>query len=119
MTLDVGRIRSSYPALSDGYAYLDGAAGTQMPSSVIEAISGAYPAGLGNLGGAFPASLRTGEIVRACRQAVADLVGGEPRGVILGPEHDHAHLPARGDAFQELGPRATKWSCPGWTTTRT
>ncbi len=49
MTLDVAKIRSSYPALSDGYAYLDGAAGTQMPSSVIEAISGAYLAGLGNV----------------------------------------------------------------------
>jgi len=41
VTLDVTSIRSSYPALEDGYAYLDGAAGTQMPSSVIEAISGA------------------------------------------------------------------------------
>ena len=85
MTLDIARIRSSYPALVDGYAYLDGAAGTQMPSSVIEAISGAYLAGLGNAGGAFPASRRAGEIVRACRLAVADLVGGEPLGVILGP----------------------------------
>ena len=42
MTLDIAEIRSSYPALGDGYAYLDGAAGTQVPSSVIEAISGAY-----------------------------------------------------------------------------
>jgi len=84
VTLDITRIRSSYPALDDGYAYLDGAAGTQMPSGVVEAISGAYLAGLGNLGGAFPASHRSGEIVSACRQAVADLVGGEPLGVILG-----------------------------------
>jgi cysteine desulfurase family protein (TIGR01976 family) len=85
VTLDVSKIRSSYPALGDGYAYLDGAAGTQVPSSVIAAISGAYLAGLGNTGGAFPASRRAGEIVRACRLAVADLVGGEPLGVILGP----------------------------------
>ena len=85
MTIDVAKIRSSYPALSDGYAYLDGAAGTQVPSSVIEAIAGAYLTGLGNVGGPFPASHRSGEIVRACRQAVADLVGGEPEGVILGP----------------------------------
>jgi cysteine desulfurase family protein (TIGR01976 family) len=85
VTLDVAKIRSSYAALSDGYAYLDGAAGTQVPSSVIEAISGAYLAGLGNVGGAFPASQRADEILRACRQAVADLVGGEPAGVILGP----------------------------------
>ncbi len=85
MALDVSRIRSSYPALADGYAYLDGAAGTQVPSSVVEAISAAYLAGLGNAGGAFPASHRSGEIVRACRSAVADLVGGQPAGVVLGP----------------------------------
>jgi cysteine desulfurase family protein (TIGR01976 family) len=85
LPLDIARIRSSYPALADGYAYLDGAAGTQVPSSVVAAISGAYLAGLGNVGGSFPASRRSGEMVRACRTAVADLVGGEPSGVILGP----------------------------------
>jgi cysteine desulfurase family protein (TIGR01976 family) len=85
MAFEITKVRSSYPALDDGYAYLDAAAGTQMPRSVIEAISGAYLAGLGNLGGAFPASHRSDEIVRACRTALADLVGGEPEGVILGP----------------------------------
>ncbi|MGA2527665.1 MAG: cysteine desulfurase-like protein [Acidimicrobiales bacterium] len=85
MSLDVGRIRASYPALKDGCAYLDGAAGTQVPSSVIDAISAAYLAGLGNQGGAFPASERAGEIVDNCRAAVADLVGAESEGVILGP----------------------------------
>jgi cysteine desulfurase family protein (TIGR01976 family) len=83
--VDLERIRSGYPALKDGYSYLDGAAGTQVPESVIEAIAGAYASGLGNIGGAFPASHRSGEIVTACRQAVADLVGGDPEGVVLGP----------------------------------
>ena len=85
MSLDVAGIRSSYPALGDGYAYLDGAAGTQVPSSVIEAISRAYVAGLGNVGGAFPASERSGHIVDSCRSAIADLVGGDASGVVLGP----------------------------------
>jgi cysteine desulfurase family protein (TIGR01976 family) len=82
---DVTRIRNAYPALADGYAYLDGAAGTQVSSAVIEAISLAYRGGLGNSGGAFPASERSDEIVAACRAAVADLVGGRPDGVVLGP----------------------------------
>jgi cysteine desulfurase family protein (TIGR01976 family) len=64
---------------------LDGAAGTQVPTGVVEAISGAYRAGLGNLGGAFAASDRSGEIVAASRSAIADLVGGDRGGVILGP----------------------------------
>ena len=78
-------MRAAYPALADGYAYLDGAAGTQLPDPVIDAIAGAYRAGLGNSGGAFPASRRADEIETACRQAVADLVGGTADGVILGP----------------------------------
>lgn len=85
MAFDPKRVRECYPALSDGFAYLDGAAGTQVPASVVEAIAAAYAAGLANLGGAFPASHRADGIVGACRRAVADLVGGEPAGVILGP----------------------------------
>ena len=85
MALDVAAVRAAYPALADGYAYLDGAAGTQVPAPVIDAISGAYRSGLGNAGGAFPASQRAAEITAHCREAVADLVGGVAEGVILGP----------------------------------
>ena len=85
MKLNVAAVRACYPALADGYAYLDGAAGTQVPASVIEAISHAQAAGLGNAGGAFPASKRADAITAGCRSAVAALTGGEPDGVILGP----------------------------------
>jgi cysteine desulfurase family protein (TIGR01976 family) len=85
MTFDVGRVRGLYPALADGFAYLDGAAGTQVPQGVIDAIARASRGGIGNVGGAFPASERSDAIVVGCRQAVADLVGGVPDGVILGP----------------------------------
>jgi cysteine desulfurase family protein (TIGR01976 family) len=85
MAYEVERVRDSYPALADGYAYLDGAAGTQVPRSVIEAISGAYEAGIGNSDGAFPASQRSTAMTAASREAVADLVGGEADGVVLGP----------------------------------
>ena len=78
MSFDVKRVRAAYPALNDGFAYLDGAAGTQVPASVIDAISARLPAGLGNVGGAFPASSRCGRSCAECRQAVADLAGGQP-----------------------------------------
>jgi len=83
--LDVQAVRAGYPALADGYAYLDGAAGTQVPSSVIDAISAAQATGLGNTGGAFPASERADRITASCRAAIAALTGGEPEGVVLGP----------------------------------
>lgn len=82
---DVAAVRALYPALADGHAYLDGAAGTQVPVAVIEAIAAAYREGTGNLGGAFAASARAGAIVAGARAAVADLVGGTPQGVIFGP----------------------------------
>ena len=85
MTFDSKRVRAAYPALSDGYSYLDGAAGTQAPAPVIEAIAEAYRSGIGNVGGTFPASGRSGSIVAECRQALADLTGADPQGVILGP----------------------------------
>src|SRR5215467_1982460 len=85
MAFDVSRVRGCYPALADGYAYLDGAAGTQVPASVIDAISSAQIHGLGNSGGAFPASERADAITGECRSAVAALTGGQPDGVVLGP----------------------------------
>jgi cysteine desulfurase family protein (TIGR01976 family) len=85
VTFDVKRVRAAYPALSDGFAYLDGAAGTQVPATVIEAIADAYRSGIGNVGGTFPASGRSGAIVAECRQALADLTGASPDGVVLGP----------------------------------
>ena len=84
MAFDVAAVRERYPALADGYAYLDGAAGTQTPVGVIDAITAAYRSGIGNVGGAFPASHRSDAIVAGARRAIADLVGGVPDGVILG-----------------------------------
>ena len=85
MKLNVAAVRDCYPALADGYAYLDGAAGTQVPGAVIDAMSQAQAAGLGNAGGAFPASRRADEITARSRAAVAAITGGNPDGVVLGP----------------------------------
>ncbi|MHB8273978.1 MAG: cysteine desulfurase-like protein [Dermatophilaceae bacterium] len=84
-TWDIEGIRSQYPALKDGTAYLDGAGGTQVPESVIEAISEANRSGLSNLHGAFASSRRSMKLIADARAAVADLTGGEAGGVVLGP----------------------------------
>jgi len=83
---DVHTVRKHYPALSDGWAYLDGAAGTQVPEAVIDAIARASRGGIANHGGVFAASRRSDGFVDAARAAMADLVGGiDARGVVLGP----------------------------------
>jgi cysteine desulfurase family protein (TIGR01976 family) len=105
VTFDVESVRAAYPALSDGYAYLDGAAGTQVPQVVIDTVAAAAGAGIGNAGGAFPASHRATAIVNGCREAVADLVGGTPAGVILGPNMTTL-------TYRVAGTLATTWG-PG------
>ncbi|MDT7684709.1 MAG: hypothetical protein QOG57_5019, partial [Pseudonocardiales bacterium] len=39
MDFDVAAVRARYPALADGRVWLDGAAGTQVPDAVIDAVS--------------------------------------------------------------------------------
>jgi cysteine desulfurase family protein (TIGR01976 family) len=78
-------IRAEFPGLADGWASLDGAAGTQVPTAVIDAIAAALRDGMANVHGAFAASERSTAIVEEARRAVADLVNGTPEGVVLGP----------------------------------
>jgi cysteine desulfurase family protein (TIGR01976 family) len=86
MSYDVRAVRGRYPALKDGWAYLDGAAGTQVPQAVIDAESGACAAGIGNHGGFFAASQRSDEHTLAARAAMVDLLGAQSVGcVVLGP----------------------------------
>src|SRR6476659_4554606 len=85
MVYDVKRVRSRYPALQGPTVYLDGAAGTQSPESVVEAVAEAYRTGTSNAGGQFASSRRADGYVEAAREAVADLVDGSAEGVVLGP----------------------------------
>ena len=85
MGFDVTRVRAGYPALAEGFAHFDGAGGTQMAAPVIDAVAAAMRSAVSNRGTAFVAARRSGEIVAAAREAVADLVGGVAGGVVFGP----------------------------------
>ena len=85
MTYEIERVRSAYPALTEGFALFDGAGGTQMAAPVIEAIAATMRTAVANRGTANEPARRSGEIVAAARAAVADLVGGVPGGVVFGP----------------------------------
>ncbi|MGY2066900.1 cysteine desulfurase-like protein [Blastococcus sp. SYSU DS0619] len=83
--LDVARVRGLFPALSDGYVHADGPAGSLVPEHVAHAVGSAMRMPVANRGGVFPASGRAEALVSGARAAVADLVGGRPGGVVLGP----------------------------------
>ncbi|WP_255954759.1 cysteine desulfurase-like protein [Streptomyces odontomachi] len=83
MSFDVSRIRADFPALQDGVAYFDGPGGTQVPRQVAEAIAAAMCSGVSNRGTTTAAERRADRIVTGARQALADLLGCDPRGVVL------------------------------------
>src|SRR4051794_26553802 len=83
--LDVARVRGLFPGLSDGLVHADGPGGAVVPESVVRAVSQAMRVPIANRGGVFAASARAEQLVSGARSAVADLVGGVPSGVVLGP----------------------------------
>ncbi|WP_089155705.1 cysteine desulfurase-like protein [Micromonospora sp. NBS 11-29] len=85
MGLDVARVRGRYPALDEGFVHFDGAGGTQTAAPVIEAVADAMRGAIGNRSTAFAPGRRALELVAGARAAVADLLGADPSGVVLGP----------------------------------
>jgi cysteine desulfurase family protein (TIGR01976 family) len=78
--------RERFPALRDGWARLDGPAGSQAVDSAIEAMADWLRSGSqANHGGVFKAAHETDELLASTRSAVATLLGGEPEGVVFGP----------------------------------
>ncbi len=82
--LDVERIRADFGSLAAGNAHFDSPGGTQTPRQVIDAIGAALRNPLANRGSDTPAARNAEEIVVSSRQAVADLVSGDARGVVVG-----------------------------------
>ena len=83
--LSTDALRAQFPGLSPEVAALDGAAGTQVPQAVVDAVAEALVTAMANAGGAFAASHMSTQVVAEARSAIADLVGGVPEGVVLGP----------------------------------
>ncbi|MGB8877693.1 MAG: cysteine desulfurase-like protein [Solirubrobacteraceae bacterium] len=81
----IDEIRTEFPGLLSGTVRLDGAAGTLVPTAVIDAVADALRLSMANIHGQFAASEHSTETVVAARRAIADLLGGEPDGVVLGP----------------------------------
>ncbi len=85
LSRSIEKIRAEFPGLLEGDTRLDGAAGTLVPIPVIDAVADALRLSMANLHGAFAASEHSTETVAAARRAIGDLLGGDPDGVVLGP----------------------------------
>jgi cysteine desulfurase family protein (TIGR01976 family) len=87
--LDTAWVRSQFPSLQTQVnvqtaAFLDGPAGTQVPTQVIHAIQNYLLTANANTGGAFLTSRRTEEIIAHSREAMADLFHCEKDEVVFG-----------------------------------
>ena len=84
MTYDVARIRSEFPSLESGWAHFDGPGGTQTPRAVGDAVASVLTGPLSNRGTVGESEERAESAVHGFRLAMADLVNGHPRGIVLG-----------------------------------
>jgi cysteine desulfurase family protein (TIGR01976 family) len=84
MTLDIAAFRAHFPALLTGTAYFDGPGGTQAPAVVGAAIADAITGPLSNRGFGMGSERNAESAVSAFREAMADLLGAHPRGVVYG-----------------------------------
>lgn len=86
MAFDVARVRGLHPSLGDGWAHFDAQAGMMIPDSVATTVSTAFRNSISSAVGPHPLARRSAGLLEAARQAVADLVNGDPRGVVLGAD---------------------------------
>jgi cysteine desulfurase family protein (TIGR01976 family) len=84
MAYDVGAFRALFPSLESGIAHFDGPGGTQTPQPVADAVARTLAGPLSNRGRAIASERNADDAVAAFRSAVADLTGGDPRGVVHG-----------------------------------
>jgi selenocysteine lyase/cysteine desulfurase len=84
MSLDVAAVRASFPALAAGTAHFDGPGGSQTPAVVAQAVAATLVAPMANRGSVTQAERNADAVVLAARQAVADLTGGDPGGIVFG-----------------------------------
>jgi cysteine desulfurase family protein (TIGR01976 family) len=86
MAYDVARVRGLHPSLGGGWVHFDARRGMLLPDSVSTTVSTAFRGSMPSAQGPHPSAQRSAAVLAAARQAVADLVGADPRGVVLGAD---------------------------------
>src|SRR5512144_1484031 len=84
MGYDVRAIRAHFPALAAGAAHFDAPGGSLVPDTVAAAVADTLLAPLANRGTVTAAERAADAVVLAARDAMGDLLGVDPRGVVFG-----------------------------------
>src|SRR5689334_1921969 len=84
VALDVQAVRARFSALRQPIAFFDGPGGTQVPDSVIDAVSAYFREANANVGGPYETSLRTEALIAQSRLTAAEFLGCAPEETIFG-----------------------------------
>ncbi|WP_091786581.1 cysteine desulfurase-like protein [Pedococcus dokdonensis] len=81
---DVESLRAQFPALQGGAAHFDGPGGSQTPLAVADAIARQLTSPMSTRGEVTVAERNSDAAVVAARQALGDMMGTDPGGVVFG-----------------------------------
>jgi cysteine desulfurase family protein (TIGR01976 family) len=84
MPFQIDSVRTGYPALGEGFAHFDAAAGSLVAASVAQAAHEVMSGAVANRSTAFAPGRRAIQIVEQARAAVADLLGVHAAGAVFG-----------------------------------
>jgi cysteine desulfurase family protein (TIGR01976 family) len=82
---DVEAVRARFSALQTGLAFFDGPGGTQVPDSVIDAVSTYFRESNANVGGPYGTSIRTEALIEQARATTARFLGCGEESITFGP----------------------------------
>jgi cysteine desulfurase family protein (TIGR01976 family) len=109
-TFDVAALRSQFPALAQTHdgrpvVFLDNPGGTQVPQSVVDAMSDYLVHSNANHGGAFATSERSDAILHEAHAAMADMYNAaSPDEIVFGPNMTTLTLSVSRALARDLGP---------------
>jgi cysteine desulfurase family protein (TIGR01976 family) len=84
LAFDVAAVRARFTALQNSLAFFDGPGGTQVPDSVIEAVSRYFREENANVGGPYGTSRRTEAVIAQARLTAASFLGCDSAEVVFG-----------------------------------
>src|SRR3954468_17144186 len=101
---DVAKVRAHFPALESGLAFFDGPGGSQTPDVVAEAVRATLVGPLSNRGELTTAQENAERAVLGAREALADLLGATPDGIVWGRSFTQLTMDLSRTMAKEWGP---------------
>src|SRR5215213_2673105 len=85
LAYDVDAIRARFSSLRSNLAFFDGPGGTQVPDSVIDAISTYFRESNANVGGPYGTIIRTEALIEQAHEVAARFLGCAAENTTFGP----------------------------------